>query len=107
MNQLQVKRALKYITTDLLGSQQEMKSCFCPNCCFRKLKVEFGFLLTSQAQLRAVRPRAALQGCISAGERLKGADLLPPSSLTWAMGSPKSTGSLGRSGVGSTPAGAG
>lgn len=57
MNQLQVKRARRYITTDLLGSQREMKSCFCPNCCFQKLKVEFGFLLTSQAQLRAVRPR--------------------------------------------------
>lgn len=86
MNQLQVKRALKQTTADLLCSQQEMKSCFCRNCCFQNLKVEFGFLLISQAQLLAVCPRAAaFQGCVSAAGRLKSRDLLPLSPPTWAM----------------------
>lgn len=108
MNQLEVKQALKYTISDLLGSQQEMKFCFCPNCCFWNLKVEFGFLLTSQAQLHAVRLRALFQGCVSASaaERLKGTDLLPLSPQTWLMGVggwPQVHWQLGSSGVGSTP----
>lgn len=101
MNQLQIKWALKSTTIELLGSQREMKACFCPDCCFRNLKVEFGFLLTSQAQLRAVRPRAAFQGCVSAAERI--CFRCPHGLGRWVGGSPKSTSSLGRSGGGSTP----